>query len=115
MPTRKFVADFKKKYSRDPAFYAAQAYDSAMLIDSAVKAVDGDLTKKDAMRDAMRKANYKSVRGDYKYGNNHFPIQNFYLQEAVKDDGGGLTLKTTALALKDHQDRYHDRCKKGAR
>ena len=108
---KKFVADFRKKYNRDPSFYAAQAYDSAMLIDSAVKAVGGDLTKKDAMRDAMRKANYKSVRGDYKYGNNHFPIQDFYLQEAVKDDAGALTLKTTAPVLKGHQDRYHDRCK----
>jgi branched-chain amino acid transport system substrate-binding protein len=97
---KKFVADFKRKYDRNPSFYAAQAYDSAMLIDSAVKAVGGDITKKDAMRDAMRDANYASVRGSYKYGNNHFPIQNFYLQEAVKDDAGAFTLKTTALALK---------------
>src|ERR1700730_9210468 len=108
---KKFVADFRKKYGRNPSFYAAQAYDSAMLIDSAVKAVGGDITKKDAMRDALRKANYASVRGSYKYGNNHFPIQNFYLQEAVKDDAGTFTLKTTALALKDHQDRYHELCK----
>jgi branched-chain amino acid transport system substrate-binding protein len=107
---KKFVADFRKKYGRNPSFYAAQAYDAAMLIDSAVKAVGGDLSKKEAMRDAMRKANYASVRGQYKYGNNHFPIQNFYLQEAVKDDSGALTLKTTALALKDHQDRYHGLC-----
>ena len=105
-----FVADFRRKYGRNPSFYAAQAYDSAMLIDSAVRAVGGDLSKKAAMRDAMRKANYASVRGPYKYGNNHFPIQNFYLQEAVKDDTGTLTLKTTALALKDHQDRYHALC-----
>jgi branched-chain amino acid transport system substrate-binding protein len=105
-----FVADFRRKYGRNPSFYAAQAYDSAMLIDSAVRAVGGDLSKKAAMRDAMRKANYASVRGPYKYGNNHFPIQNFYLQEAVKDDTGTLTLKTTALALKDHQDRYHGLC-----
>ena len=63
------------------------------------------------MREAMRNANYASVRGPYKYGNNHFPIQNFYLQEAVKDDTGTFTLKTTALALKDHQDRYHELCK----
>ena len=53
---KKFVADFKKKYNREPSFYASQAYDAAMLIDSAVKAAGGDLTKKDAMRDAMRKA-----------------------------------------------------------
>jgi len=107
---RKFVADFRKKYGRDPSFYAAQAYDAAMLIDSAVKAAGGDLSKKDAMRAAMRKADYRSVRGPYKYGNNHFPIQNFYLQEAVKGDDGKLTLKTVAVALKDHQDRYHEKC-----
>jgi branched-chain amino acid transport system substrate-binding protein len=51
-----------------------------------------------------------SVRGPYKYGNNHFPIQNSYLQEAVKEEGGSYTLRTTALALKDHQDRYHEKC-----
>jgi branched-chain amino acid transport system substrate-binding protein len=107
---KKFVAGFRKKYNRNPTFYASQAYDAAMLIDSAVKGVGGDLTKKDAIRDAMRKANYNSVRGPYKYGNNHFPIQNFYLQEAVKNDGGEYTLKTVALALKDHQDRFHDKC-----
>jgi branched-chain amino acid transport system substrate-binding protein len=58
----------------------------------------------------LRKANYASVRGPYKYGNNHFPIQNFYLQEAVKEEGGSYTLRTTALVLKDHQDRYHEKC-----
>ena len=106
---KKFVADFKKKYNREPSFYASQAYDAAMLINSAVVAAGGDLTKKDAMRAAMRKADYSSVRGTYKYGNNHFPIQNFYLQEAVKD-GDGLTMKTVGVALKDHQDRYAAKC-----
>jgi branched-chain amino acid transport system substrate-binding protein len=61
------------------------------------------------MRDAMRKTNYASVRGPYKYGNNHFPIQSFYLQEAVKE-GDGFTLKTVSVALKDHQDRYAANC-----
>jgi branched-chain amino acid transport system substrate-binding protein len=107
---KKFVSDFKKKYGRNPSFYAAQAYDAAMLINSGVGAVGGDLTNKGGIRDALRKANYQSVRGPYKYGNNHFPIQNFYLQEAVKDEGGAYTLKTIGLALKDHQDRYHDNC-----
>jgi branched-chain amino acid transport system substrate-binding protein len=107
---QKFVADFRAKYRRYPSFYAAQAYDSAKLIDSAVAAVKGDLTKKDAMREEMRKASYASVRGPYRYGNNHFPIQNFYLQETVKDADGTFTLKTVAIALKDHQDRYHAQC-----
>ena len=107
---KRFVTDFKKKYGRDPSFYGSQAYDAAMLINSGVDAVSSDLTRKDAIRDALRKANYASVRGPYRYGNNHFPIQNFYLQEAVKGDGGSYTLRTVALALKDHQDRYHDKC-----
>jgi branched-chain amino acid transport system substrate-binding protein len=106
---KKFVADFRTKFGRDPSFYAAQAYDSAMLIDSTVRAVGGDLSKKDAVREAMRKANYASVRGPYKYGNNHFPIQNFYLQEAVQD-GDRFVLKTVGVALKDHQDRYAGKC-----
>ena len=107
---KRFVSDFKKKYGRDPSFYAAQAYDAAMLINSGIDAVGGDLTEKQGIRDALRKANYQSVRGSYKYGNNHFPIQSFYLQEAVKDAAGSYTLKTMAVALKDHQDRYHDKC-----
>jgi len=57
----------------------------------------------------MRKANYASVR-PYKCGNNHFPIQNFYLQEAVSEASGGYTLRTTTVALKDHQDRYYQLC-----
>ena len=107
---KKFVADFRAKYRRYPSFYAAQAYDSAKLIDSAVAAVKGDIGNKEGIRDAMRKADYASVRGRYRYGNNHFPIQNFYLQEAVKDADGAFTLKTVATALKDHQDRYHAQC-----
>jgi branched-chain amino acid transport system substrate-binding protein len=105
-----FVAEFRKKYNRYPSFYAAQAYDAALLIDSAAAAAKGDFGKKDAMRETMRKASYASVRGPYRYGNNHFPIQNFYLQEAVKDADGVYTLKTVATALKDHQDRYHEQC-----
>jgi branched-chain amino acid transport system substrate-binding protein len=108
---KKFVADFRKKYGRSPSAFAARSYDAALLIDSAVKAVGGDMTKKDAMRDAMRKANFASVRGSYRYGNNHFPIQSFYLQDAVKDADGTISLKTVALAMKDFQDRYHDRCR----
>jgi branched-chain amino acid transport system substrate-binding protein len=107
---KKFVADFRAKHGHYPSFYGAQSYDAANLINSAVVAVKGDLTKKDAIREAMKKADYSSVRGPYKYGNNHFPIQNFYLQEAIKDADGNYKLKTTATVLKDDQDRFHDKC-----
>ena len=60
------------------------------MINSAVVAVKGDTTKKDAMKAEMEKANFKSVRGPFKYGKDHFPIQNFYLQDVVKDADGQL-------------------------
>jgi branched-chain amino acid transport system substrate-binding protein len=58
----------------------------------------------------MRKANFKSVRGPFKYGNNHIPIQNFYLQDVVKDDKGELSLKTVDTIVKDNQDRFASKC-----
>jgi branched-chain amino acid transport system substrate-binding protein len=106
----KFVADFRAAYKRDPSFYAAQAYDAANFINSAVVAVKGDLTDKKAIRAAMEKANYASVWGPYHYGNNHFPFQDFYLQKVVKKPHSGFEVKTVTVILKNHQDRYHDKC-----
>jgi branched-chain amino acid transport system substrate-binding protein len=106
-----FVTDYRKKYpGLRPTYYGAQAYDAAQLINSAVVAVKGDTSKKDAMKAEMEKANFKSLRGAFKYGNNHIPIQNFYLQDVVKDADGLLSLKTVATIVKDDQDRFHDKC-----
>ncbi|HET7021255.1 MAG TPA: ABC transporter substrate-binding protein [Xanthobacteraceae bacterium] len=107
---KKFVADFRAKHKNYPSFYGAQSYDAANFVNSAVIVVNGDLSKKDAMRAEMRKANYASVRGPYKYGNNQFPIQNFYLQDVVKDAEGNFTLKTVTTIVKDSQDQFHDQC-----
>lgn len=108
---KKFVADYRKKYpGARPSYYGAQAYDAAQLINSAVVAVGGDTSKKDAMKAEMEKANFKSLRGSFKYGNNHIPIQNFYLQDVVKGAGGELSLKTVATIVTDNQDRFHDKC-----
>jgi len=107
---KRYVADYKAKHKNYPAFYGAQTYDAAAFINSAVVAVKGDLTKKDAIRAELRKANYASIRGPYKYGNNHFPIQNFYLQDVVKDKDGMLTLRTVATIVKDSQDKHHQKC-----
>jgi branched-chain amino acid transport system substrate-binding protein len=108
---KRFVADYRKKHpGLRPSFYGAQAYDAVQLINSAVVAVNGDVTKKDAMKAEMEKANFKSVRGPFKYGNNHVPVQNFYLQDVVKEADGSLSLKTVATIVKDDQDRFHDKC-----
>jgi branched-chain amino acid transport system substrate-binding protein len=108
---KKFVADYRAKYpGLRPTFYGAQSYDAAQLVNSAVIAVKGDLSKKDEMRNAMRKADFKSVRGSFRYGNNQFPIENFYLQDVVKNDKGELSLKTVATIVKDSQDQFHEKC-----
>ncbi len=108
---KKFVEDYRKKYAPlRPTYYGAQAYDAAQLINSAVVAVKGDTSKKDAMKAAMEKADFKSLRGAFKYGNNHIPIQNFYLQDVVKGADGSLSLKTVATIVKDNQDNFHDKC-----
>jgi branched-chain amino acid transport system substrate-binding protein len=107
---KKYVSAYKAKYGSSPSFYGAQTYDAVALIDSAVTAVKGDLTDKEGMRKEMEKADFKSVRGNFKFGNNHIPIQNFYLQDAIKNDDGSYALKTVATIVKDDQDRFHDKC-----
>jgi branched-chain amino acid transport system substrate-binding protein len=106
---KKFVADYIAKYKSRPSFYGAQSYDAAMLLNSAVTAVNGDLSNKEDIRKAMEKADFKSVRGKFKFGNNHIPIQNFYLQDVVKE-GDDYSLKTVATIVENYQDRFHDRC-----
>ncbi len=108
---KKFVSAFLAKHGRYPSFYAAQAYDTLFFIKSAVEAVGGDLSNMDGMRAAMEKADYPSVRGPYTYGNNHFPIQNFYLREATTDSEGRWTTKIIDTVYTNHQDVYAKECK----
>ena len=107
---KKFVSGFKKKYGRYPSFYAAQSYDTIFLIKSAVEAVKGDLSNIDGMRAAMKTANFPSVRGKFSYGNNNFPIQNFYSRKVVKDSEGVWTTSVQEVVLKNHQDTYAKDC-----
>jgi branched-chain amino acid transport system substrate-binding protein len=107
---KKYVADFREKHKSDPSFYGSQTYDAVPLLDSVVKAVKGDLTKKDEMRRAAEKADFKSVRGNFKFGPNHIPIQNFYLQDTVKE-GDEYRLKTVATIVENDQDKHFQKCK----
>ncbi|HWK60577.1 MAG TPA: ABC transporter substrate-binding protein [Eoetvoesiella sp.] len=107
---RKFVDAFRKKYGYIPSYYAAQSYDAINLINSAVKAVHGNVKDKKGMIAAMEKADFDSVRGPFHYNTNHFPIQNFYLFQVVKDEQGNLVRKTIATVFQAHKDHYYDQC-----
>lgn len=82
-----FVAAFETEYSRVPSLYAMGGYDSVMLVDSAVRKV-GNLDDKDALRDALKEADFDSLRGEFSFSTNHFPVQDFYLTRAVKREDG---------------------------
>jgi branched-chain amino acid transport system substrate-binding protein len=108
---RKFVAEFEKEYKRLPTGYAASGYDTALLIDSAVRKVKGRIEDKEALRNALRAADFKSVRGDFKFGNNQFPVQNYYLQLVGKDNNGRIVHKTMGTVLTARGDAYVQDCK----
>jgi branched-chain amino acid transport system substrate-binding protein len=105
-----FVADYIKEYNAVPATYAFQSYDAALLIDSAVRAVKGDLSNKDALRAAMAKADFKSLRGAFKFNTNHYPIQNFYLVKVAKRPDGKYETEIVKTVFKDYADAFAKDC-----
>src|ERR1700730_9073031 len=107
---RQFVAAYEKEFGAIPATYAFQAYDAALLIDSAVRAVNGNLADKDALRAALRKADFQSLRGGFKFGHNHYPIQDFYLVKAAKRQDGKFQTEIAQKVFSDYEDVYAKDC-----
>ncbi len=106
---RKFVAAYEKKYGAVPGTYAAQSFDTAMLIDSAVRAAGG--TDHDKLRPALEKADFASVRGAFKFGVNHYPVQDFYLAQVAKRPDGKLQTEVRKKVLTADVDTYAAECK----
>ena len=107
---QQFVKEFEAKFKRIPSQYAAQSYDAALLLDSAIAKVKGNVADKPAFRAALQAADFKSVRGDFKFGTNHFPVQDLHVFEAAKDRKGRVSLKTIATPLKSSTDAYASQC-----
>lgn len=109
--SQKFVADFRAKHKRIPSQYAAQAYDSALLIHSALTKTKGNAKDKVALRAALKAADFKSLRGNFKFNSNGFPIQDMHVFQVVtSDQAGEVTLGTVATPLKNHADAYAAAC-----
>ena len=109
--SEKYVAAFRKKYGYTPSNYGAQSYDAIMLIDSAVRAVKGNVKNTNGMVAAMEKANYHSIRGPFKFNVNHHPIQDFYLLKAVKGGPDGVEMQIQQKVFEKHKDAYYQECK----
>jgi branched-chain amino acid transport system substrate-binding protein len=107
---KKFVAAYEAAYSGVPGTYAMQGYDAAILIDRAVKAVKGDLSNKDAVAAALKKADFISLRGGFKFNTNGYPIQDFYLTKVAKRPDGKFQTEIVEKVFENYGDRYAKDC-----
>jgi branched-chain amino acid transport system substrate-binding protein len=106
----RFVEGFMETYERVPTLYASQGYDAALLIASAVAGVEGDLSDADTVRDAIMAADFDSVRGEFEFNSNHYPVQNYYLRQVVMTDDGDIINETVGTIFEDHVDAYAEEC-----
>jgi branched-chain amino acid transport system substrate-binding protein len=110
---KKFMEAWAKKYGPDrlPTYYAGQAYDTALAMGAALKAVNGDLKDTEKFRQAMLKADFQAVRGPFKFGPNQHPIQDWYATRVEKAPDGKVVIKTLGKILSDQGDFYSKDCK----
>jgi len=109
---REFIDGFAKKYGRQPSAYAAVGYDAANLLDIAVRKAGAKANDKVALAAAVKGAGaeFKSLRGPFRFNNNNLPVQNYYAFQTVRD-GGQVTVKQVGTPLPEHQDAYAAQCK----
>jgi branched-chain amino acid transport system substrate-binding protein len=102
-----FVETFEAAYGRIPSMYASQSFDTANLMLSALDVAP--VSDADAFRDALRAADFESVRGSFSFNTNQHPIQDIYIREVVDVDGT-LTNRIVAKSIEGHKDAYASEC-----
>jgi len=109
--SKAFVEAFQKKFNRVPTYYAQQGYDTALAIGAALKATGGKVEDTEAFRTAMLKADFKSIRGNFKFGPNQHPVQDWYALKVEKGADGKPAIVTKGKVLTGHGDFYAAQCK----
>jgi len=105
-----FVAAYEKDFGAVPATYAFQAYDAALLIDGALKATKGDTANREALRAAMKRADFVSLRGAFRFNTNHYPIQDFYLVKVAKRPDGKFQTEIEKKIFSNDADPHAKDC-----
>jgi branched-chain amino acid transport system substrate-binding protein len=106
-----FVAAYEKEYGHVPGSYAFHAYDAGLLIDAALKSTGGKTADKNALRGALMKADFKSLRGAFKFNANHYPIQDFYLVKVAKRADGKYQTEIAQKVFESYSDPHVKDCK----
>jgi len=109
--SRKFVAEFREAYKRTPTVYAANGYDTAKLIGSALAATRGDISNIAAVRKAILAAKFDSVRGKFAFGASQYPVEDWYMTTVSKDASGTYVPHNAGKVLTAHGSPYADQCK----
>lgn len=108
---RRFVTDFEAAFNYVPATYAAQAFDAANLLNSAVRRVGGNLTDKNALRTAIAAADFTSVRGPFRFGTNQYPVQDFWQLQVARRPDGKFQTETVRRVLEANVDPWAAECR----
>lgn len=106
-----FVRAFKQRYGRIPSAYAAQGYDGAQLIEAALKRLSGRGITRESLRQAIGESQFNSVRGNFGFNVNHYPIQDYFMTEVEKDPAGELRFVIKSKIYELHKDAYAAECK----
>jgi len=93
---------FRKAYAvafkSQPDVYAVQGYDAAQLLGAGLKAVNGDLAKRDQLSAAMRKTVVDSPRGKFTISPAGNPVQDIYLREVKGNNNEFRSIAVKSLS-----------------
>jgi len=107
---KRFVREFSRAYEYAPSIYAAQGYDAAKLIHFALE-LTGGVKDQEALLSAIHAAPFESVRGDFRFNSNQFPIQDFYLVEGVRRTSKLYEMEAIARVFDDVGDAFAGSCR----
>lgn len=106
------VAAWKQKYPDRPmTYYAEQGYQAALVMAEGLKAVNGDLSDIDALREGIRNAKIDSPTGSFAWGPNQHPVQDWYAAEVVKGADGVPVVTAGEKIAEARGDAYSAECK----
>jgi ABC-type branched-subunit amino acid transport system substrate-binding protein len=107
---KRFVTAFRARHKAYPSHFAAQGYDTINLIAAAAKGAGGKAGDTAALRTAMRRAEFESVRGKLVFGKNQFPVQTYYRVKVVADPEGTWILANDGVVVESMADPYAAEC-----